>query len=812
MLLLPLIAVGLAATIVGVVTLRLELRARKNRRLIFEAEAQLDASFRAAVASSSAGRGKTSPNLGPLLEDLGIVGVGSVKSLLEVYDAADDHAAFLGALQARLPQTFTNDTSPLKWATQLLSYGERDSSRFKGLASNWVGQLAEDNAVAYLNSMPDLQGQGVRAELFEARNHPGYDIRLVAEDGSVVDELQCKSYKDAGGFLSRLRDYQGQDQAVDHYIVNTEVYDQLESSGKLTGLTEQGIVVERGTWSHEDYVEQVGDISDAFGEAADVSDNVGDVGALRWLGTGVRTAGRVKRLAEGKTSVHEVAIDSAADGAGTVGRGVSVAAGGKLGAVIGSAIFPGIGTLIGGIGGAIGGAVAGGYVPGIIKIFVDAWKFNKIREVLQQLGKRYHTDVLSWMGSYRRQVTEKIYKRKYSGMRLGKKVAAEESLVARHKIPDPYAPDMQFDVAGLVANRCLAEYRWVQRCALQASSSVLGRLGKLVLGSGDSAVFGHLGEVVGANAAVLVCDGMQYRELLGEYAAETKKFPNHPFRVRKSYDSEPDDSQQFLDGICSEELRRAMQSGGDTLYPVSGWVTTGIVATLLLWAIFAGILLFGSSLSAKKLTPAATELAEATDTDRSSSNTPAASSSLAKNQVLGDAVGESAERTNASKVSPRAADPAEVPTTTVLASVTGNGVRCRSGPSRSQSTVTSLKKGSVAVVIGQEGDWVELRTPDSETCWTHSSLAKVHSVTIPARRRQSTESTKCVQVAASKLRCRSGPGLGHSVVSSMEGWTIAPLVSQDEDWLEIHLDGTGPCFLSSKFARVIACEPGPAPP
>ena len=386
MLTVVLLAFGTFATLLGVAAVRLEWRASGNRRRLFEAEAQLDAAFRQAASGRTNAARRNSGKKGDafLFEELAIAGGGTAKSVVEMYDAAENHEAFLSALQTRLPGRFDRNTSPIEWTAQLLSYGKPGSPRFKGLASNWVGQLAEEDSVAYLNSLPELQQQGVHAELFGSRTHPGHDIRLVAEDGTVVDEIQCKSYGDADGFLQQIREYQERGEEVNHYIVNTEVYEQLESSGRLAQLTEQGITIDRGPWAHQEYLQQVGDTTDAFQDAADIAENADDLDGLRWVGTGIRTAQRVERLAQGKTTVHEAGVDTAADAAGTVARGASAIAAGKAGAALGTAICPGIGTIVGGLGGAIGGAILGAHVPGIIKAIVDRWKYARIREVLDE--------------------------------------------------------------------------------------------------------------------------------------------------------------------------------------------------------------------------------------------------------------------------------------------------------------------------------------------------------------------------------------------------------------------------------------------
>ena len=103
-----------------------------------------------------------------------------------------------------------------------------------GLVNGVKGKLFEIELVDHLNSgyLPD----GVHAELAESVTQPGFDVRILDEQGNVVDVLQAKATESAAYVKEALERYPDID-----VMTTTEVHGQLVSMGAADQVTNSGI-------------------------------------------------------------------------------------------------------------------------------------------------------------------------------------------------------------------------------------------------------------------------------------------------------------------------------------------------------------------------------------------------------------------------------------------------------------------------------------------------------------------------------------------------------------------------------------------
>lgn len=493
------------------------------------------------------------------------------KSLWEVYDEVEDHAEFLDALERRLPSKF-EDASPMDWAGHLLGYGTPEGARFKGLASNAVGQMAEDNAIQQLNSIDALQEAGVHAEGYESRTHPGTDIRLVDEDGDIVDDIQVKSYSSSDQLLARIEHYEEQGLDVDHYIVNREVYQQLKSTGDIEELADRGIVVTEGWWSHRELVEGIEETAVDLGEATDVAEQVDEIDVLRWIGFGLRTARRGNRLLDGSTTAHEAGVDTFTDASGVVARGATTVGLAKLGAAVGTAICPGIGTVLGGALGAAGGAVSGSFLGELFRSLSDQFKYGRISELAQRLGDTYEELALYPYCPHHERVFEKVFNDVFQGDALQQQEAQEGDLLGTYGIPDPYSWSFRLSAPSLIAWRMWLQYFYVRSTVAAACRQSLWELSELILEEDEDSErnSGYLGEMV-AMTDVLVVDELGMDDLVQEYRGRTSNYPSHPYRFRVGEYDEPIETEDLFLTMCHENLEEANLEHEVNPYPPKMW-------------------------------------------------------------------------------------------------------------------------------------------------------------------------------------------------------------------------------------------------
>ena len=780
--------IGGMLTMLGLVAIRAEWIARRNRRTLADAEFALQGALEdAAQRHNDLKRLPKGSSTGAHLEEMIIASGGIGQSIFSIYNATEDHEAFLTALQKRLPGRFGSTQNPMQWASQLISYGQTDGRSFKGLVSNWVGQIAEDEAVDHLNSLAHIQENGYSAELHQSLTHPGSDIRIVANDGTVIDEIQCKSYGSKSDFMQQVRSYEESGEEVDHYIVNREVYQELESSGQLQELAADGIRVDEGPWLHGDLVEQVNEVADSFHEAADVAGQVDDIAGFRWVGTAVRTMVRTKRLTEGKTTVEEAGVDTAADVAGVAARGVTAAAAGKAGAAIGTAILPGVGTIIGGIGGAIGGAVAGGYIPGILRDIADSFKYDTVRAVLNTLGKEYYSLALSGMASMKNTVRRSIYQF-LGGEYFDAQVTSQQHLLTRYEAPRIYTRNLSFDAAGLVVSTCLKEYRWAQACGKRASDAILRDLNKHVFGRGNDACYGFLGEVAAANAEVLIPPSMGFDRLLGEYRAESRKFPNHPFRIRPEDNSEPVDTQEYFSGLCDERFDAELERDPPPQYPVSGWVKAAIALMVLFWLAIAGVAVASASFSS---TEQPDEVQGSTPEMEVEAPPPAPAKPKPKPKPKAKPEPKpEPEPVVEAPLSPRIVEVS-------FATIDVASARCRAEASRKSRRIRSHARGSVLPVIGKKDGWLKLSNGEGPPCWVLGRLLQEGTWTFEAPPNQ--KSFELATVTVGGLRCRKSPEKGTNIHASLDEGHISPILEENGEWSQLLLGPEEKCWVATRL-------------
>lgn len=305
---------------------------------------------------------------------LTIGGLATSFNLSDIYTHFSNREEVLGVLQDRFPHALAEMPS-----LDAQAWYEKISSlqRPRSYVSAYAGEVGEREAIAALEDL------GIEATQFSSLTHRAND--LIDSDGI---EYSVKSYDPdrAAAFVSLARRTpESQD-----YVVNQELYEKLEGSGRVAELRAEGIDILDGGFSHADHTGQAADVLERIGTQQDVTDSVLDDVPVVACIVGIASAASLgHRYLNGRASTQEVAMDLLGTCARFAAGSGGAMGGGAIGAAAGSAVLPILGTIIGGtIGGLLGSLGAREFVRGAVE-----WaKWGTTLEVFNELGERYRNE------------------------------------------------------------------------------------------------------------------------------------------------------------------------------------------------------------------------------------------------------------------------------------------------------------------------------------------------------------------------------------------------------------------------------------
>lgn len=323
------------------------------------------------------------------VRDSFLIGAGSTAlSVFSVYLALEKHNEVLDIMEYRYPNELL-DMTPLDWLTKVEQLYSDGDPALNGFVSGYAGQAAENITVEQFEAM------GATATLFESRTHANDDL-VVTKDGETI-YYSVKSYTDSDSFVQAVHAHP----ESTHYVVNQELFAQLQDKGLLKQYEDQGITIVEGNYSHVALREEASQAFLDIHHAADVADHIPFLSIPLYA---LRSGFNIKAFREGKQSGNELTVNLVSD-AGKVGVSSGLGFGGaKIGGVIGTAIFPGLGTVIGGGIGAIAGAFAGSKLLDSLKSHL---KWGAIIEVQEKVGKTFERIGVE---QYKQYILDSIFK------------------------------------------------------------------------------------------------------------------------------------------------------------------------------------------------------------------------------------------------------------------------------------------------------------------------------------------------------------------------------------------------------------------
>lgn len=121
--------------------------------------------------------------------------------------------------------------------------------------------------------------------------------------------------------------------------------------------------------------------------------------------------------------------------------------------------------------------------------------------------------------------------------------------------------------------------------------------------------------------------------------------------------------------------------------------------------------------------------------------------------------------------------PAPKPTPgTRLVKIDTDTLNVRSGPGTGHKVTTTVKRGQIYTIVATQGSWGQLK---SGAGWIHLGHTKPHGST-PAPAPKPKADT--VQITASALNVRSGPGAGYKVTTTVKRGEVYTITERKNGW------------------------------
>ena len=510
------IALGAGGLILTLFSAR---RVIKERRRIKE-WAELDRLLTQPLNSSGNG-------LSSLGDAMFISGGAAGLSLLDLYMVADNHHLALANLQHVYNHNLSN-MSPMDWAAYFEGKIQAGPESLQGLMSAWKGTLAEAEALSVLNHRPDLTAHGITAHRFDSPNHPDTDIYFTGADGHTLSaqelspyglaDIQVKSYSDASSFLEQIQHHPNA-----HYMVNHELYQQLQTDGYLDHLTTS---VSDGGWSDAALQAKAESVASNFHEGLDISHHIPVVAALFF---GARTINNVSKVQSGQLSTSEAGVNIALDAGRVPACGIAAFGSAKLGALAGSFILPGVGTFVGEVLGAFGGAFG---VSRLLEQLKNDIKYGTIMDACERLGIAYCQAV----SAGKKWVTDIIATKLIQVSKFKEMQKRESALARAYELPEMFDPDEKPTLVKALLTRSVDMVNRQLLVAEITARNVAHRLAALVHKI-DPAVekkrgYGFLGALVAAQADNLIAIDSGLMSYVTVILQETQRYPHHPYRLQ----------------------------------------------------------------------------------------------------------------------------------------------------------------------------------------------------------------------------------------------------------------------------------------
>ena len=448
-------------------------------------------------------------------------------SILDIYTATNKHQEVLQTIEARFPNEM-GDANSISWLNKILKLEKNNSSQ--SYISAYAGEKAE---IESIDTLRELGYENVSQ--FESKTHPDNDLKAIDSEGNEV-HFSVKSRSSVADFQKEVAEHPDSK----NYVVNSELYQDMEESGLLMDYENKGIHITDGDFSHIEHIQEAETAFEHIGQSVDVSDNIPLI-ALAMLG--YKTFNNIIDFKKGKQSKKELGINIAMDTVGIGGRAVGAWGGAQAGAIVGTPFGP-IGTVAGSIAG-----VAIGYITTsqIMKDIKEDRKWGDIIEAIDYYGEMYHP-IFMYLEEkdfrkediFKNFINKKNYNRVYNcpqilaNLKKEKRIYKNNSRLLSRLCLSPKSIKETLIVEYI---KSLKKYLINTESAIIKSFEILQEILKnieerLPEDERETRMKRYIGELVIENEEIFIeTDSTEEVELLKGYHLQKKECPNHPYKI-----------------------------------------------------------------------------------------------------------------------------------------------------------------------------------------------------------------------------------------------------------------------------------------
>jgi hypothetical protein len=441
-------------------------------------------------------------------------------NLCDIYLNVQDREYVLEAIKYRFPTATENIDSAEDWFEKLSSLKSKDS-----YLNAFVGQAGEYKAIERLEEL------GKSAKMFESRIHPDNDLI----DSDRI-EWSVKSYSEDD--ISNLKSVIAEHPNADHYIINSEAYEKLKTTGTLEKYYENGITFLDGKFNHDDHLqsatERLNAISGSIND--EIYDGVwDDVPVVAGIVAVCNISTNISKFYKGKVSEQEATIDVIKSISKLTVAGGGAAAGGAMGASIGSAIFPLAGTVIGGGVGALFGAIG---ARSLIDDFINNWKFGNTNDAYEHFSNKYSKGLTS-------EIKEKISKKYYFIDQIKKNLLLEKNRVKKYRneldLSNNVEPTLSAVIIDETINKLMIAIERIENSANELFDSLIDFCFDCGISRhprererSKKYAFDLYGAILAENADWLLTLNDNEKLKINNMKNELSKYPNNAFKLKIS--------------------------------------------------------------------------------------------------------------------------------------------------------------------------------------------------------------------------------------------------------------------------------------
>lgn len=146
------------------------------------------------------------------------------------------------------------------------------------------------------------------------------------------------------------------------------------------------------------------------------------------------------------------------------------------------------------------------------------------------------------------------------------------------------------------------------------------------------------------------------------------------------------------------------------------------------------------------------------------------------------------------------------------ATVTASVLNVRSGAGTNHGKIGSLKKGATVTYSAETNGWLQINY-NNRVGFISKAYTKTQASSSPVPKPSTPNQGTAMQITASVLNVRKGPGTSYKVVGTLsKGAKVTSLGTQSNGWVKISFKG-GVAYISGKYAKSVnsGSQPAPAP-